>query len=88
MYAFYIDNSGLYLLPCPTICDETSCFYAEDLFDGLDNDGDGTIDEEVQQDYNGDVVPGIEGIDDDGDGNVDEVSNKHADDDEDGLQNE
>jgi len=58
----------------------------EDPVDGLDNDGDGLVDEDSASDMNGDGEPGIAGVDDDGDGTVDEGDN--ADDDEDGTADE
>ncbi len=58
----------------------------EDPLDGLDNDGDGRIDEDPPADANGDGQPGVAGVDDDGDGLVDEGS--AADDDEDGRVDE
>jgi len=53
----------------------------EDQLDGLDNDGDGNIDEDFSVDVR-DGEPGIKNFDDDGDGSVDEGNFK--DDDEDG----
>ncbi|MEQ8659393.1 MAG: type II secretion system protein [Gammaproteobacteria bacterium] len=58
----------------------------EDPLDGIDNDGDGAIDEDTGADMNGDGAPGVAGIDDDGDGSVDEGD--PADDDEDGVVDE
>jgi len=54
--------------------------------DGLDNDSDGSIEEDYGQDMNHDNLPGVAGIDDDGDGTIDEGHLR--DDDEDGLANE
>lgn len=59
---------------------------AEDPIDGIDNDGDGSIDEDPGVDMNGDSKPGIKNVDDDFDGTVDEGNND--DDDEDGLRGE
>lgn len=58
----------------------------EDPWDGVDNDKDGNIDEDVSYDMNGDGKPGIIHYDDDGDGLIDEetVSPSVSDDDEDG----
>jgi hypothetical protein len=58
----------------------------EDAFDGVDNDGDGAVDEDSPADMNGDGAPGVAGFDDDGDGNTDEGS--FEDDDEDGSVDE
>jgi type II secretory pathway pseudopilin PulG len=58
----------------------------EDPLDGIDNDGDGSIDEDVGADMNGDGAPGVAGVDDDGDGAVDEGA--ASDDDEDGASDE
>ena len=54
--------------------------------DGLDNDGDGNIDEDMWADLNMDWASGVKGMDDDGDGTVDE--GHQNDDDEDGQQDE
>ena len=40
----------------------------------IDNDGDGTTDEDPFGDSNGDGMPGVSGVDDDGDGLIDEDS--------------
>jgi len=53
-----------------------------------DNDGDGRIDEDLNDDQTSDNAPGIVLIDDDGDGEVDETSTTIQDDDEDGVQDE
>lgn len=54
-----------------------------------DNDGDGRIDEDLPDDTNNDLAPGIYGIDDDGDGAVDENSTTEVwNDDESGGINE
>ena len=53
---------------------------------GIDDDGDGNVDEDPSEDMNGDGQPGLAGIDDDGDGSIDEGD--RADDDEDGAENE
>jgi len=66
--------------------DEQSNDENEDPVNGLDDDGDGLIDEDPSADMNGDGEPGYKGVDDDGDGQVDE-GNKE-DDDEDGTRNE
>ena len=58
----------------------------EDLHDGVDNDGDGAVDEDWDSDQNQDGQPGIAGLDDDGDGSIDEGSVN--DDDEDGSVDE
>ncbi len=59
----------------------------EDWLDGVDNDGDGNIDEDFNRDTNGDNQPGIAGIDDNGNGLVDDGGDKE-DDDEDLSKNE
>jgi len=59
----------------------------EDWLDGVDNDGDGNIDEDFNGDANGDNQPGIAGIDDNGNGLVDDGGDKE-DDDEDLSKNE
>ncbi|NQU07605.1 MAG: hypothetical protein HQ583_03515, partial [Candidatus Abyssubacteria bacterium] len=53
---------------------------------GLDDDGDGSIDEDPGRDQNGAGEPGISGFDDDDDGSTDEGS--EYDDDEDGQPDE
>lgn len=58
----------------------------EDPINGVDDDGDGVIDEDPSQDMNGDNQPGVAGVDDDNDGEIDEGSS--ADDDEDGQSDE
>jgi len=66
----------------------------DDPVDGIDNDDDGNIDEDVPADMNNDAKPGIAGMDDDGDTLVDEDAagqegiGDSGDDDEDGLINE
>jgi hypothetical protein len=52
----------------------------------MDNDGDGSIDEDVRPDMNADNKAGLSGVDDDGDGAIDEEN--QLDDDEDGLKDE
>ena len=54
----------------------------EDPIDGIDNENDGSIDEDPPSDNNGDGCPGICGVDDDADGSIDEGN--ADDDDEDG----
>ncbi len=56
----------------------------EDPIDGIDNDGDGSIDEDPASDSNGDGCPGVCGVDDNRSGDVDGGS--ADDDDEDGGQ--
>lgn len=58
----------------------------EDPWNGLDDDGDGLIDEDPSGDMNGDNAPGVAGVDDDGDGQIDEGND--SDDDEDGATGE
>jgi prepilin-type N-terminal cleavage/methylation domain-containing protein len=58
----------------------------EGPINGLDDDGDGVIDEDPAADMNNDGKPGFAGVDDDGDGQVDEGND--ADDDEDGSSDE
>lgn len=70
------DESGTLILPDND----------EDPINGVDDDGDGLIDEDPGADMNGDGFPGIEGVDDDGDGDTDEGDVE--DDDEDGAKNE
>ncbi len=57
----------------------------EDPLDGVDNDGDGNIDEDFSNDTNNDGKPGIAGMDDNGNGTIDD-GNSNEDDDEDGTQ--
>jgi prepilin-type N-terminal cleavage/methylation domain-containing protein len=59
----------------------------EDPLDGVDNDGDGNIDEDFGNDTNNDGKPGIAGMDDNANGTIDDGNSKE-DDDEDGLKNE
>ena len=59
---------------------------AEDKFDGIDNDADGSVDEDAHGDNNKDFSAGIAGVDDDLDGTVDEGNQN--DDDEDGINDE
>ncbi len=66
--------------------DEYNAVIDEDPLNGLDDDGDGSVDEDFGADANGDGCDGICGVDDDGDGAVDE--HPSADDDEDGTNNE
>lgn len=60
----------------------------EDSIDGVDNDNplDGSIDEDIDKDMNGNLKPGITGVDDDYDGAVDD--GVIDDDDEDGAVSE
>ena len=58
----------------------------EDPINGLDDDGDGSIDEDPGADMNGDGAPGVAGVDDDVDGSTDEGDVN--DDDEDGAVDE
>ncbi|MBI2432722.1 MAG: hypothetical protein HYV26_07625 [Candidatus Hydrogenedentes bacterium] len=58
----------------------------EDRWDGLDNDGDGTIDEDVGNDASADNKAGVGVIDDDWDATIDEGSTQ--DDDEDAATQE
>ena len=58
----------------------------EDPINGIDDDGDGLLDEDPSADMNGDGGPGIIGVDDDADGQIDEGNS--ADDDEDGSSDE
>jgi prepilin-type N-terminal cleavage/methylation domain-containing protein len=58
----------------------------EDGINGIDDDVDGSIDEDNNIDMNGDGQPGITGVDDDFDGSIDE--GKKDDDDEDGVISE
>lgn len=68
--------------------DESSMLtQSEDPINGMDDDGDGSIDEDPSADNNGDGCPGICGVDDDGDGFFDE-GGSDEDDDEDGQSNE
>lgn len=66
--------------------DERSWFFDEDPLDGIDNDGDMTVDEDPGGDSNGDRCPGRCGVDDDRDGQIDEGNDN--DDDEDGSEDE
>ena len=58
----------------------------EDWCDGVDNDGDGSIDEDYDDNNYKSGKPGIAAMDDDGDGRTDEDS--QDDDDEDGTKDE
>ena len=58
----------------------------EDPINGLDDDGDGLVDEDPGGDMNADTCPGVCGVDDNGNGAIDEGS--ALDDDEDGLSDE
>ncbi|MFK7896614.1 MAG: type II secretion system protein J [Myxococcota bacterium] len=82
------DNSGIRDISFagPADDDETGFVRDEDPINGIDDDGDGAIDEDPGADMNGDGAPGIAGFDDDGDGSIDEGDD--ADDDEDGQTNE
>ena len=62
-------------------------FSNEDPINGIDDDGDGDIDEDPPGDMNNDNAPGIAGVDDDGDGQTDEGGDDR-DDDEDGQADE
>ena len=59
----------------------------EDPLNGLDDDNDGTVDEDPPDDMNADGCPGLCGVDDDGDGLIDE-GGQVGDDDEDGQLDE
>lgn len=71
------DESGTDAVPEPN----------DDPLNGLDDDGDGNIDEDLPGDMNGDGAPGVIGVDDDGDTLIDEGGNPN-DDDEDGSVDE
>lgn len=71
------DESGTDAVPEPN----------DDPLNGLDDDGDGNIDEDLPGDMNGDGAPGIVGVDDDGDTLIDEGGDP-KDDDEDGAADE
>ena len=58
----------------------------EDPINGIDDDGDGSIDEDAPADMNNDGCSGVCGVDEDGDGTADEDDSK--DDDEDGQIDE
>ena len=66
--------------------DEYGWVEGEDPVNGVDDDGDGNIDEDPSANMNEDGCPGACGVDDDGDGNLDEGS--VDDDDEDGQADE
>jgi type II secretory pathway pseudopilin PulG len=66
--------------------DESFWTTNEDPVNGVDDDGDGSVDEDPAADLNGDGCPGRCGIDDDGDGLIDEGN--ADDDDEDGKVDE
>ncbi len=70
------DESGTLILPDRN----------EDPVNGIDDDGDGRIDEDPPADFNFDGQPGIAGVDDDNDGSIDE--GPPPDDDEDGIVDE
>lgn len=59
----------------------------EETLNGKDDDGDGNIDEDLDEDINLDGASGFLNFDDDGDGTVDNGAS-NADDDEDGANNE
>ena len=75
-----IDADGVYA------DDDEDGIHNEDYMDGLDNDLDGTIDEDCSADMNKDGDGGVKGVDDDGDGLIDE--GPPNDDDEDGSNND
>lgn len=85
---YQIDDAGdgFVDISFPGDDDEFMFDVAEDPLDGVDNDGDGNVDEDPPADANGDGQPGIAGVDDDGDGSVDEGAS--SDDDEDGVSDE
>ena len=58
----------------------------EEVLDAIDEDGDGSVDEDIGSDMNGDANDGIAGVDDDADGAIDEGN--LGDDDEDGSVDE
>lgn len=58
----------------------------EDPINGIDDDRDGSVDEDPSSDMTGDGVAGLAGVDDDGDGQIDEGA--AGDDDEDGSVDE
>lgn len=66
--------------------DERDFINDEDSINGIDDDGDGNVDEDPGADMNGDGAPGSAGVDDDGDGQIDEGN--AGDDDEDGAVDE
>ena len=70
----------------PNMDDDEDNLHNEDNFDGIDNDGDGLVDEDMKNDRDDDSAAGIMGVDDDGDGSVDEGND--TDDDEDGSSAE
>lgn len=78
-----IDNSSALT---PTVDNDEDNAETEDSINNIDTDNDGAIDEDIQQDMNMDIGPGIKGFDDDFDGSVDEGNND--DDDEDGARGE
>ena len=77
------DNSAA---PSPADDNDEDGLDSEDWLDGLDNDNDGTIDEDIPADMNFDTKSGILGSDDDDDGLTDEGSAEN--DDEDNLDDE
>lgn len=66
-----VDN-GQAALSTPSDDDDESMSGYEDKCDGVDNDGDGSIDEDCGGDMSGDLMPGLYRVDDDGDGSIDE----------------
>jgi len=81
------DNGNGYIDDSLFSDDDEFLWYSDgDPIDGLDNDGDGTIDEDPGDDMNNDGYAGLAGVDDDGNGTIDEAV--AADDDEDGSVDE
>lgn len=86
VYLIDDDNNGAIDDSWPEDDDEAFWTADEDPIDGLDNDGDGVVDEDPRGDMSADDAPGLAGVDDDGDGEIDEGHKN--DDDEDGTNND
>ena len=69
-----------------TVDDDEDGASNEEILDGLDNDNDGNIDEDLGDDQTQDGMAGIASMDDDGDGSAD--NNQKEDNDEDGAKGE
>jgi len=84
------DNGDTLIDNCGDDDDDEDGSSNEEILDGLDNDSDGNIDEDLSTDFTKDGKTGILGMDDDGDGTVDEQKNPNplGDEDEDDSKGE